>query len=99
VDHVAVGIADDLQRRVGVHADQPLDLDAESGFLLDLPYDRLPDGFAELHGASRQSPQAVIRAPLQEDLALPAPDDGGNAGTDLGGAVPIGFRVHQALQS
>src|SRR5581483_3758167 len=86
VDHVAVGIRDDLMvRRRRVDADEPPRPHLEPRFFADFPHDRLAHRLARLDAAAGQAPQMIVAAELEEDALRPE-DDRRHAGADHHGA-------------
>jgi hypothetical protein len=54
---------------VGVDAHQSCDLHLDAGLLEDLAHDRLCDGLTNVLSTAWQSPEVVVRATLEEDVA------------------------------
>src|SRR5262249_33792579 len=85
VDHVAVGIRDDLVvDGVGVDPDETHRLHLEPGLLAHLAHDRLPDRLARLDATARQPPAPRVVATLQEN-PLVREDHRRHPGSDLHG--------------
>jgi len=87
VDHVAVGVGDDLAvLGRGVDADETQRHHLEPRLLAHLAHHRLGDRLARLHAAAGQAPEAVVGAALQQE-PLAGEDDRRHAGADHHGAA------------
>jgi hypothetical protein len=64
VHDVPVSVSKNLKRWVGVDPHQALDLDDKTRLFLDLANDGGRYGFADLDGATGETPQAIIRTTL-----------------------------------
>ena len=76
---VAVRIADDLKRGIGVHADDAPRTDREPRLLVHFAHDRRGDRLADLDGPAGQPPLPAVGALLEKQPAPPIEDDGGDA--------------------
>src|SRR5438128_431105 len=85
VPDVPVGIANELQSRRRVHADQPPRLDDESGLLVHFPRDGVQDGFADFHRATGEAPLPTVRTLLEQQATASIEDDGGDGGAHSDG--------------
>lgn len=66
---LAVVVSKDVTR-VGVDADDPIDLDAEAGLFEGLTLRAARQRFADLHRAARESPHVVVTSALKQDSAV-----------------------------
>src|SRR5215470_2300699 len=82
VPDVAVRIADELERRLGVHADQAPHRHAQAGLFAHLAYDRALHRLADLDRAAGQPPLATVRALLEQEAAASIEDDGRDGGAN-----------------
>src|SRR5215470_13897198 len=89
VPDVAVRIADELERRRRVHADQPPHRDDQSGLLAHFAHDGLLHRLADLDRAARQPPLAAVGALLEQETAASIEDDGRDGRANSEGASGV----------
>src|SRR6266850_3706066 len=86
VPDVPVRIADELERRCRVHADQPPHRDDQSGLLAHFAHDGVPDRLADFHRPAGQAPLPAVGALLEQETAASVEDDGGDGRANSDGA-------------
>jgi hypothetical protein len=74
---------------IGVDAHQSRDLHLNAGLLVDLAHDRLGDGLTDVLSTAWQSPEVVVGAALEEDVAGLVANDGRDGDDDRVGSGSV----------